>query len=187
MAAPPFLLRFLAPRAIPGVEVVDAESYRRVIALGGKAGAIEVRLYRARNALDLRIDFPEARALILIVDKVQRVGAIYEAGGDAEGVAERTKVPVVAARGIDIVELAGVDQAHEQVPQPSAVLGFVAQRVFPVEDRHLQGPLADIVIQGRAGLAQEQGQGRPVVEHVVDGLAQTAIGDRPITAGRCYI
>ena len=37
------LLRFLAPRAIPGVEVVDGESYRRVISLGGKAGTIEVR------------------------------------------------------------------------------------------------------------------------------------------------
>ncbi len=74
---PPFdwdsLLRFLAPRAIPGVEVVDAESYRRVIALDGKAGTIEVRLDDGRNALDLRIDFPEARTLIVIVERVRRL------------------------------------------------------------------------------------------------------------------
>jgi len=44
----------------------------------------------------------------------------------------------MALKGVEIVqgvagaEPAGVDQAHEQVPQPSAVLGFVAQRVFAV-------------------------------------------------------
>src|SRR6185437_9284119 len=36
-------------------------------------------------------------------------------------------------------ESAGVDQAHEEISQVSAVLGLVGQRVFPVKDRHLQG------------------------------------------------
>ena len=64
------LLGFLAPRAIPGVEVVDAGSYRRAISLQGKRGTIEVRLGRA---LELSIDFPDVRALILIVDRVRRL------------------------------------------------------------------------------------------------------------------
>ena len=44
----------------------------------------------------------------------------------------------MALNGVEIVqrvggtEPAGVDQAHEQVPQPSAILRFVTQRVFPV-------------------------------------------------------
>src|SRR5438552_6122722 len=64
------LLGFLAPRAIPGVEVVDANSYRRTISLQGKRGIIEVRLGRR---LELSIEFPDVRALILIVDRVRRI------------------------------------------------------------------------------------------------------------------
>src|SRR5438128_9535647 len=60
---PPFdwdsLLGFLAPRAIPGVEEVTAETYRRTIAVKGKQGQIEVRLDGRRDALDLRIHFPD--------------------------------------------------------------------------------------------------------------------------------
>jgi AraC family transcriptional regulator, regulatory protein of adaptative response / DNA-3-methyladenine glycosylase II len=74
---PPFdweaLVRFLAPRAIPGVEVVDGECYRRTISLHGKRGTIEVRLDPGGRALDLRIDFPDVRALILIVERVRRL------------------------------------------------------------------------------------------------------------------
>ena len=61
----------------------------------------------------------------------------------------------MALQGVEIVqgvggtEPAGVDQAHEQVAQPGAVLGFVAQRVFPVEDRHFQGAFADVMPTAR--------------------------------------
>jgi AraC family transcriptional regulator of adaptative response / DNA-3-methyladenine glycosylase II len=64
------LLGFLAPRAIPGVEVVDAATYRRTISLHGKRGTIEVRLGRM---LELSIDFPDVRALIAIVERVRRL------------------------------------------------------------------------------------------------------------------
>ncbi len=71
---PPFdwdgLLAFLAPRAIPGVEIVDGASYRRTISLQGKRGLIEVR---CSDALELQIDFPDARPLMTIVEKVRRL------------------------------------------------------------------------------------------------------------------
>ena len=64
------LLGFLAPRAIPGVEAIDANSYRRTISIQGKRGTIEVSLGRR---LELSINFPDVRALIHIVDRVRRL------------------------------------------------------------------------------------------------------------------
>jgi AraC family transcriptional regulator of adaptative response / DNA-3-methyladenine glycosylase II len=72
---PPFdwegLLSFLAPRGIPGVEEVTAGSYRRTIELQGKRGQIGVQLDKRGGALDLRIHFPDAAALIRIVERVR--------------------------------------------------------------------------------------------------------------------
>jgi AraC family transcriptional regulator, regulatory protein of adaptative response / DNA-3-methyladenine glycosylase II len=92
---PPFdwdrLLGFLAPRAIPGVEIVDASSYRRTISLQGKRGTIEVRLGRA---LELSIDFPDVRALILIVDRVRR---LFDLRADPSEIhAQLTRDPLLA-------------------------------------------------------------------------------------------
>jgi len=67
------LLAFLNSRAIPGVEEIDSESYRRTIALDDKRGHIEVRMSPRGGALDLRIDFPDTRSLILIVERVRRL------------------------------------------------------------------------------------------------------------------
>ena len=132
-----------------------------------------------------------------------------EVGGDQRGrasiglagVANRERLPViprepsgrmlrcllgVAHQGVEIVqgvggaEPTGVDQAHEQVAQPGAVLRLVAERVFPVEDGHLQGAFADIIIQGRARLAEEQGERFPVLDHIMEGLAQTGVGLDPL-------
>lgn len=64
------LLGFLAPRAIPGAEAIDAGKYRRTISIQGKRGSIEVGLGRG---LELRINFPDVRALIQIVDRVRRL------------------------------------------------------------------------------------------------------------------
>jgi AraC family transcriptional regulator, regulatory protein of adaptative response / DNA-3-methyladenine glycosylase II len=94
---PPFdweaLLAFLAPRAIPGVEAVDATSYRRTIALGGKSGHIEVR---CGEALELGIAFPDARALMTIVERVRR---LFDLRADPADIAARLgRDPLLAAR-----------------------------------------------------------------------------------------
>ena len=68
-----------------------------------------------------------------------------------------------------------MDQAHEHIADECAMLGLVEERVFPVEDGLFQGLLADIVIQGRSGDSQEQGQRIPVLEHIGDGLSQAGV------------
>ena len=50
-------------------------------------------------------------------------------------------------------EFAGVDQAHEDVPDVGAMARLVKQGVLAMENRLLQGPLTDIVVQGRPGHA----------------------------------
>ncbi len=48
-------------------------------------------------------------------------------------------------KGVDAVELAGVDQAHEQVADACAVERLVKHRVLAVQDRLFQGTLTDIM------------------------------------------
>ena len=48
-------------------------------------------------------------------------------------------------------QLAGVDQTHEQVAYVRAAAGLEKQGVLAMQDRTLQYPLADIVVQRRTG------------------------------------
>jgi AraC family transcriptional regulator of adaptative response / DNA-3-methyladenine glycosylase II len=75
---PPFawdqLLGFLAARAIPGVERVDGDTYRRTVAIGDKVGWIEVRRDRDR-AVRVRV----ARALTGRLPAIAaRVRAVFD-------------------------------------------------------------------------------------------------------------
>lgn len=65
------ILGFLAARAIPGVETVTEVCYSRNIVLGNSIGKIEVRM--GQGALELQIQFPEARLLFIIVERVRRI------------------------------------------------------------------------------------------------------------------
>jgi len=47
--------------------------------------------------------------------------------------------------GIGSIQLAGVDQAHEQIADPGAVQRFVEERVLAVQNRFLQSPLDDVM------------------------------------------
>ena len=57
------MLRFLAPRATPGVEAVESGSYRRSISLNGNHGWLEVSLDADNNGLAVRVQFGDPRAL----------------------------------------------------------------------------------------------------------------------------
>jgi AraC family transcriptional regulator of adaptative response / DNA-3-methyladenine glycosylase II len=81
------LLGFLAPRAIPGVEAVTADEYRRTIYLDGRPGAISVRP-AGRNSLELRIRYPHPAPLFRIVERVRK---IFDAGADPREIAARLK------------------------------------------------------------------------------------------------
>src|SRR4029077_786499 len=67
------ILAFLAPRAIPGVEIVDAGSYRRNISLSRESGLFEVSLHKSGLALSVRIQFGDSRALFVIIERIRRM------------------------------------------------------------------------------------------------------------------
>jgi len=45
-----------------------------------------------------------------------------------------------------------------------------------MEDRHLESALQNVVVDGRAGDPQEEGQRLPVIEEVLDRTAQPGVG-----------
>jgi len=67
------MLSFLATRAIPGVERVDGNCYRRTIALDGACGTVEVTLDSRGTALRAGIQFPQVTALSTIAGRLRRV------------------------------------------------------------------------------------------------------------------
>ncbi len=102
--APPYdwssIVAFLADRAIPGVEVVDGDGYRRTIDLRGRHGTIEVAPANGRNALVATIRFPDPRGLPAIVRRIRRV---FDLGADVRVInaqleADPILAPLVRAR-----------------------------------------------------------------------------------------
>ena len=67
------LLRFLAPRATPGVEAVDGDVYRRTIESGDEQGTIAVRLDASGAALVVRVCIGRHDGLMRVIDRVRRM------------------------------------------------------------------------------------------------------------------
>jgi AraC family transcriptional regulator of adaptative response / DNA-3-methyladenine glycosylase II len=65
------MLAFLAPRATPGVEVVEGSNYRRSISLNGNDGYFEVLLDEHNLALIVRLHFGDPRRLYLIIERIR--------------------------------------------------------------------------------------------------------------------
>ncbi len=80
------MLSFLAPRATPGVEIVEQGSYRRSISLGKDDGYFEVSLAEQPETLRVRIQFPDPRALFLIVERIRRM---FDLNADWQAIAAR--------------------------------------------------------------------------------------------------
>ena len=74
---PPFhwpgLLAFLAARAIPGVESVQAGVYRRTIEMDGVTGTIEVRQDAEERQLVIHIQLSRYEPLMQVVERVRRI------------------------------------------------------------------------------------------------------------------
>jgi AraC family transcriptional regulator, regulatory protein of adaptative response / DNA-3-methyladenine glycosylase II len=67
------LLDYLAKRAIPGVEFVDSDSYRRTFAFNGSSGTLRVALEESDAALRVQISLGDPRWLFQIIERVRRV------------------------------------------------------------------------------------------------------------------
>jgi AraC family transcriptional regulator, regulatory protein of adaptative response / DNA-3-methyladenine glycosylase II len=86
---PPFdwkgMLAFLAPRATPGVEVVEHECYRRSISLYGDHGYFEVSLDEGNDTLVARVQFGNPRSLFSIVERIR---AMFDLNADWAAIVE---------------------------------------------------------------------------------------------------
>ena len=93
------IIAFLSMRAIPGVEAVSEDTYRRTIALGDGRGTLTVRP-DAGSRLSVTVRFPDLRALPTIIARVRRV---FDLAADPEMIgrhlsASPVLAPLVAAR-----------------------------------------------------------------------------------------
>ena len=90
----PAMIEFLAARAIPGVEVVLPDRYRRTIELNGCHGILDVAPMRRRNALAATIHFPDVRALPAIIGRIRN---LFDLGSDVAAIdAQLAEDPLLA-------------------------------------------------------------------------------------------
>ena len=73
------MLTFLAARAIPGVEVVEGNSYRRTISLNGYHGHFEATVDEARHSLSVRAHIGDPSSLYHIIEHIR---AMFDLNAD---------------------------------------------------------------------------------------------------------
>src|SRR5580693_8180761 len=73
------MLAYLAPRAIPGVEIVEHDSYQRTLEFDGSVGFVQVVHLPQQQSLGVAIRFPGVRSLPAIVTRVRR---LFDTGAD---------------------------------------------------------------------------------------------------------
>jgi AraC family transcriptional regulator of adaptative response / DNA-3-methyladenine glycosylase II len=75
------MLGYLRARAIPGVEVIESQSYRRTVAIDGFTGSVEIAHAPQRQSLSVTIRFPNVPSFPTIVSRVRR---LFDLGADIE-------------------------------------------------------------------------------------------------------
>lgn len=82
------MLAFLAARATPGVEAVEAGCYLRSISLNGLSGYFSVALDSDHNSLTVQIQFGDPRALFFIIERIR---AMFDLNADWSDIARTLK------------------------------------------------------------------------------------------------
>lgn len=96
----PPMLAFLAARAIPGVEEVEGDEYRRAFALDDAAGSVAVRPLPGASQLLASIRISRVAALPAVVGRIRRLFDLDADAGaiDAHLARDRDLAPLVRAR-----------------------------------------------------------------------------------------
>jgi AraC family transcriptional regulator of adaptative response / DNA-3-methyladenine glycosylase II len=92
------MLEFLAARATPGVEVVEAGKYRRVISLQDRDGYFEVSLDPGRDALLVRIEFGDPHSLIFIIERIRKM---FDLGADWAAIVQSLRSDPALAESVE--------------------------------------------------------------------------------------
>ena len=106
------LVRYLGARAIPGVEAVGPEAYRRSLAIDGQASRIAISPVPGRNHLELRVEAAPAGALLQLVERARRLFDLDADPADIAGHLARDRA------------LAPLLRAHRGLRVPGAWDGF---------------------------------------------------------------
>lgn len=107
-------LAFFKSRAIPGVEEVDAGTYRRSFALDGRQGTLEVRLDAPASALKARIHFGNPVSLLEIV---RRLRIMFDVSGKEASMRKTARLFGILF-GI-VLSAAVCREASAETPKPS--------------------------------------------------------------------
>ena len=92
------MLAFLAPRATPGVEAVEQNSYRRTISLHDKHGYFEIAPDSVPETLLVRLQFAEPRALFFITERIR---AMFDLNADWATIARTLRLDPMLARRLN--------------------------------------------------------------------------------------
>ena len=89
------LCRYLAARAIPGVEQVEQDVYRRTLSIDGDATRLEVRPAAGRDCLEVAVERSQSGMLLSLVERARRV---FDLDADPAEIAESLAVDPDLAR-----------------------------------------------------------------------------------------
>jgi AraC family transcriptional regulator, regulatory protein of adaptative response / DNA-3-methyladenine glycosylase II len=183
------MLGFLRPRAVPGVERIDGDTYNRVVSLGGASGELTIRHSAKRDALELEVAPALLPVLMPLVARVRRMFDL-DARPDLIGAAlrrDRALAPLVVARpglrlpgAIDPFEAAIRALLGQQVSVAAATTlagRFAAQLGAPIGDgRYRFATPAEVVAAGPERIVKI---GMPMARAIaIHGFAQALVDTR---------
>jgi AraC family transcriptional regulator of adaptative response / DNA-3-methyladenine glycosylase II len=144
------MLSFLGHRAIPGVELVCGNSYKRSIAVGHNSGVVAVTP-ADNNRLEVAIRFPDMAALPHIIARVRRV---FDLAADPDAIGAHLSLdpmlaPLVAARpGLRVPGAwDGFELAVRAIFGQQITVGAATKLLGRLIERHGE-PLAEAISDG---------------------------------------
>jgi AraC family transcriptional regulator of adaptative response / DNA-3-methyladenine glycosylase II len=173
----PQVIGFLAARATPGIEAVDADRYQRTIMIGETTGTIAIAPADNGPALMLDVNVGDPRALLAIVERVRRM---FDLGADPSLVAQQLSGDALLRRAAAAhagIRTPGAWDAFEitvrailgqqiSVKAATTIAGRIAERwgtplasgeshrlnrLFPTPDQLAEAPLEEVgIISSRA-------------------------------------
>ena len=155
---------FLAARALPGVECVDARSYARTVACDGGHALVRVEALPDTNALELRVAGAPAAALLHIATAARRV---FDLAADPQGIGG--ELARDALIGPLVRQRPGLRIPGAWEPFECAVRAVLGQQVSVAAGRRFVARLVE-----RAGTAIRGAGG---LTHLFPGAAAVAAAD----------
>jgi AraC family transcriptional regulator of adaptative response / DNA-3-methyladenine glycosylase II len=134
----PQLISFLKGRAIPGVEEVSPETYRRTLVMNGDIGILEVKLDQGRDALLLKLSLPDLDGVIGLVARVRRM---FDCGADPDVIGSHLASDPLMARLVK--RRPGLRLPSAWDPFEMAVRAILGQQVSVAAATTLAGRLVE--------------------------------------------